>query len=115
MERKITKALESWKVKPKRMPLILHGARQVGKTYAVLTFGKTAYKNTAYFNMENSSELSSIYDRDLDPERIIRELEAKSGQSILKGETLIVFDEIQANERALSRQSKLNSINSQLA
>jgi predicted AAA+ superfamily ATPase len=102
MERKITKALESWKNNPQRMPLILQGARQVGKTYAILTFGKAAYKNTAYFNMEDSRELTAIFERDLNPERIIRELSAKNGQSIQTGETLIVFDEIQANGRALT-------------
>ena len=84
------------------MPLILHGARQVGKTYSALTFGKTYYKNTVYFNMEDSREITSIFERDLNPDRIIRELSAKSGQAILKNDTLIIFDEIQACERALT-------------
>jgi len=102
MERKIVKKLLSWKDSPKRMPLILHGARQVGKTYTVLSFGKQYYKNTVYFNMEDSSEITAIFERDLKPERIIRELSAISGQSIFKGDTLIIFDEIQACERALT-------------
>ncbi|KLU61931.1 archaeal ATPase [Peptococcaceae bacterium CEB3] len=102
MERKITKKLLEWKNRQKRMPLILYGARQVGKTYSALTFGKEYYKNTAYFSMEDSGEIAAIFERDLNPERIIRELAAKSGQSIFKGETLIVFDEIQACERALT-------------
>jgi predicted AAA+ superfamily ATPase len=102
MERKITTALDAWKNNPRRMPLILQGTRQVGKTYAVLTFGKTAYQNTAYFNMEDSKELMAIFERDFNTERIIRELATKSGQTILPGETLIIFDEIQANERALT-------------
>jgi len=102
MERKIVKELLSWKDSPKRMPLILHGARQVGKTYTVLSFGKQYYKNTVYFNMEDSSEITAIFERDLKPERIIRELSAISGQSIFKGDTLIIFDEIQACERALT-------------
>jgi predicted AAA+ superfamily ATPase len=84
------------------MSLILYGARQVGKTYTALTFGAEYYKNTAYFNMEDSRETAAIFERDLNPDRIIRELAAKSGQSIFKGDTLIIFDEIQASERALT-------------
>lgn len=84
------------------MPLIICGARQVGKTHTTLTFGKTHYKNTVYFNMEDSGETAAIFERDLDPERIIRELAVKSGQSIFKADTLIIFDEIQACERALT-------------
>ena len=101
MERKIEKTLVRWMDSPRRMPLLIHGARQVGKTHTALTFGKTHYKNVAYFNMEDSVETSAIFERDLKPERIIRELSAKSGHTILKGDTLIIFDEIQANERAL--------------
>ena len=102
MERKIVKRLIEWKNNSKRMPLILHGARQVGKTYTALTFGKQEYKNTAYFNMEDSSELTAIFERDLNPERIIRELSVKCGQTIFKRDTLIILDEIQACERALT-------------
>lgn len=102
MRRKIVDNLIKWKDSSNRMPLIIHGARQVGKTYTVLSFGKGYYKNTAYFNLEDSIEISNIFERDLNPERIVRELSAKSGQTILKGDTLIIFDEIQACERALT-------------
>ena len=102
MERKIEKKLINWKNSRDRMPMLLHGARQVGKTHTALTFGKTHYKNTAYFNLEDSSEVAAIFERDLDPQRIVRELAAKSGQSIFEGDTLIIFDEIQACERALT-------------
>ena len=102
MERKIVNRLIAWKQSAKRMPLVIYGARQVGKTYTALTFRKTHYKNTVYFNMEGSSEVTAIFERDLNPERIIRELSARSGQTILKGDTLIIFDEIQACERALT-------------
>jgi len=101
MERKIDRRLHKWKDSPQRMPLLIHGARQVGKTYTALTFGKTHYRNVAYFNMEDSNEIRSVFERDLKPERIIRELTALCGHSIFKGDTLIIFDEIQANERAL--------------
>jgi len=102
MERKIEKELLAWKSRSNRMPLVIYGARQVGKTYTALTFGKTHYKNTVYFNMEGSAEVAAIFERDLDPVRIIKELSVKSGQTIFKGDTLIIFDEIQASERALT-------------
>lgn len=84
------------------MPLIVSGARQVGKTYTILSFGKTQYRNVAYFNFESNTELHQIFERDLSPARIIRELSAKSGESLLEGETLVFFDEIQSCERALT-------------
>ena len=102
MERKIVKRLVEWKNSTRRMPLLIYGARQVGKTYTALTFGKQYYKNTVYFNMEDSAEVNAIFERDLEPERIVLELSAKCGQSIFKGDTLIIFDEIQACERALT-------------
>ncbi|MDR1321511.1 MAG: ATP-binding protein [Gracilibacteraceae bacterium] len=102
MERKIMSSLLKWKASPDKKPLLIQGARQVGKTYTALTFGKRHYKNTVYFNMESSSEITAIFERDLNPERIIKELEAQSGQSILTEDTLIIFDEIQACERALT-------------
>ena len=102
MERKINNYLIKWKSNSRRMPLLINGARQVGKTYSALTFGKTYYQNTVYFNMEDSKEITAIFERDLNPERIVRELSAKIGQSIFKEETLIIFDEIQSCERALT-------------
>lgn len=102
MKRKILDYLKKWKNSQDRMPLIIHGARQVGKTYTALSFGKEYYKNTIYLNMEDSTEISAIFERDLNPERIIKELSAITGQSIFKEDTLIIFDEIQACERALT-------------
>ena len=102
MERKIVKKLNEWKNARNRMPLILYGARQVGKTYTILSFGREHYKNTVYCNFEDSTEFAAIFERDLNPERIVRELAAKSGQTIFKGDTLLFFDEIQASERALT-------------
>lgn len=84
------------------MPLLLYGARQVGKTYTALTFGKEHYRNTVYFNLEDSREVAAVFERDLDPYRIVKELSARSGQSIFEGETLLIFDEIQSCERALT-------------
>ena len=110
MERKIVKWLLEWKTSKNRKPLILQGARQIGKTYSTLTFGKKYYKTIAYFNFENNTELSKIFDRDLEPERLIRELSIISGQSILKKDTLIFFDEIQACERALNSLKYFNEL-----
>ncbi len=102
MERKIVDRLDKWKCSENRKPLIIYGARQVGKTHLALTFGKRKYKNTAYFNMEGSSELAAIFDRDLSPERIVSELAVKNGQIIFQADTLIIFGEIQSYERALT-------------
>jgi len=102
MERKIVEKLLKWKSNLSRQPLIISGARQVGKTYSALMFGKKYYKNTVYLNMEDSREIQAIFERDLKPERIIRELSVLSGQSIFPEDTLIIFDEIQACERALT-------------
>ena len=102
MERKIVTELLNWKNNPEKHPLLLQGARQVGKTYILLSFGKEHYKNVVYFSLEESRDTRNIFERDLNPERIIKELAAQCGQSILPGDTLIIFDEIQACERALT-------------
>ena len=102
MERKIVKNLLTWKKNPKKLPLLLQGARQVGKTYILLSFGKEHYKNVVYFSLEESADVRVVFERDLNPERIVKELEAKSGQSILAEETLLILDEIQACEQALT-------------
>lgn len=102
MERKIAKTLERWKGSGHRKPLLLHGARQVGKTYSVLEFGRTHYRSTLYVSLEDSREYAAVFDRDLDPDRIVRELAALTGQTVAADDTLIVFDEIQASPRALT-------------
>jgi len=102
MERKMSKSLQEWKQAKDRMPLILYGARQVGKTYLLLEFGKKYYKNIVHFNLEGNKELIEIFERNLDPERIVRELAVKSGQTILPNDTLIFLDEIQSCEKALT-------------
>src|ERR1035437_7519394 len=102
MERKIQKKLQLWKESIHRKPLIIQGARQVGKTFSILNFGKTSYKNLLYFNFESNGELQRLFDRDLSPKRLLRELSVLSGETIFEGDSLIVFDEIQACERALT-------------
>ena len=102
MERKVTAKLLEWKNGPDRKPLLICGARQVGKTYAVLQFGRNHYRNVAYFNFEFTDQVSKIFENDLDTKRIINSLSALSGIDILEGDTLIILDEIQACNRALT-------------
>ena len=102
MKRKIENKLIEWKNSKDRKPLVVYGARQVGKTYSIVDFGKKYYVDIAYFNFEGNALLSDIFERDLDPNRIIMALESLSGRKISAGNTLIIFDEIQECERALT-------------
>ncbi len=102
MYRKITEYLIEWKRSPYRKPLILQGARQVGKTYSVLEFGRIHYENVAYFNFETNPALIQTFDESIEPGYLIPILSHLAGQTIIKGKTLIVFDEVQLCERALS-------------
>lgn len=102
MERKINKTLHIWKKSNTRLPLILQGARQVGKTFTLLQFGKDNYRNVAYFNFESNPELHAVFERDITPATLLPQLMLLSNQTIFIEETLIIFDEIQACERALT-------------
>lgn len=103
MKRKIEEKLKDWKNKGKeRMPLILNGARQVGKTFILREFGERYYNNVAYINLETNLEVSSYFSENIAPDKILKYLEITLGERILPGKTLIIFDEIQSNERALT-------------
>ncbi len=102
MQRKIIEYLKSWKASAIRKPLILQGARQVGKTYSVLEFGRTCYENVAYFNFETNPLLCKTFEEDISPAYLLPILSHISGQTIVKEKTLIVFDEVQLCERALT-------------
>ena len=102
MERLIEKQLLNWKNDYDRKPLLVCGARNVGKTYSIVEFGKKNYLNIAYFNFEGNASLKNIFSIDLDPKRVVLALEGLSGQKILENSTLIIFDEIQECERALT-------------
>ncbi len=102
MERKITKYLHEWKKSPYRKPLILQGARQVGKTYSILGFGRDHYDNVAYFNFETNPGLNKTFDESIEPDYLVPILSRLSQQTITKEKTLIVFDEVQLCERALT-------------
>lgn len=102
MYRKISEYLEQWKESPHRKPLIVQGARQVGKTYSILEFGRTHYENVVYFNFETNPRLNQTFDEDISPVYLIPVLSHIAGQTIVTEKTLIVFDEVQLCERALT-------------
>ena len=102
MDRKALKKLIEWKNDPERKPLILKGARQVGKTWLMKEFGRVQYRNYVYYNFDEEDELRSIFEVNKNPHRIIELLGLLSGQIIIPEETLIVFDEIQECSEALN-------------
>lgn len=102
MKRELSSALITWKNKSNRKPLILRGARQVGKTWLLQEFGKSEYAQTAYVNFEKSRHLKTIFESDFDTERIITALEIETGLKIQKNSTLIILDEIQEAPKALT-------------
>lgn len=103
MQRNIIKELRDWKEQTKeRRPLLLYGARQVGKTYVLQEFADDYYKNSIYVNFERMPIVASYFDGDLKPERIVRLLEEYFSAKIVPEETLLIFDEIQSCERALT-------------
>ncbi|MCI9510672.1 MAG: ATP-binding protein [Angelakisella sp.] len=102
MFRKITQYLLDWKQSPYRKPLILQGARQVGKTYALLAFGREHYENVAYFNFETTPSLAKTFEESLEPSYLIPILSRIANQTIVREKTLVIFDEVQLCERALT-------------
>ena len=102
MYRKIMSFLEAWRKNEHRKPLILQGARQVGKTYSILEFGRKYYDNVAYFNFETNPKLNETFEENISPDYLIPILSHIAGQTIVKEKTLIVFDEVQLCERALT-------------
>lgn len=102
LQRKIIQQMQAWRQRAEHKPLLLHGARQVGKTYAALAFGKACYKNVVYLNFEGNPELVRIFAGNLEPVRLLREIGAYLGQTILPHDTLLFLDEVQACERALT-------------
>ncbi|MCL2699041.1 MAG: ATP-binding protein [Defluviitaleaceae bacterium] len=102
MKRNAFDKLIAWKNNPDRKPLILKGARQVGKTWLMNEFGSTQYASYVYFNFDEENELKSIFETNKNPHRIVELLGLLKGQKIIPGETLIVFDEIQECSGALN-------------
>jgi len=102
LRRKAEALLLDWKEKKSRMPLLMYGARQVGKTYILNEFGDKYFKNVVYINMETNLSVANYIAEDVTPERLIRFLETTVNDVIVPGETLIIFDEVQSCERALT-------------
>lgn len=94
--------LYKWKESKWRKPLIIEGARQVGKTWLMNEFGKQAYENTVYINFDSNSRMSDLFDSDLNTERLIMGLELYVGHKITPDNTLLIFDEVQEVPRALA-------------
>ena len=108
MERKIMKKLIEWKNDHNRKPLILRGARQVGKTYILKQFGKENYNNVAYFNFDHDQELYQLFENTKDPKRILEQLSFVNGEAIIPEKTLIIFDEIQECPNTLNSLKYFN-------
>ena len=102
MKRNAIENLKKWRDDPERKPMVLRGARQVGKTWLMKEFGRTCYENYVYFNFDEEDELKSIFADSKNPTRIIELLSMLSGTKIIPGKTLIIFDEIQECSEALN-------------
>ena len=102
MYRNIVEKLKEWKVKQRRKPLILAGARQVGKTYILKKFGEMEFDNVAYINCDGNNMAKDLFMQDFDMRRILLAVGAITQQTIVPGKTLIILDEIQEVERGLS-------------
>ncbi len=102
MKRLKQEALLAWKNSINRKPLIIRGARQVGKTWLMKAFGEAYYVDTVYVNFEKNTRLQNLFDEDFDLQRIIIAIQAETGKIITEGDVLLVFDEIQAAPRAIT-------------
>lgn len=102
MKRNLMKSLKEWKNSPYRKPLILSGARQVGKTWLMKEFGRTEYTSTVYVNFDQDINAAGLFEGSINPDRIILGLRALSGMEIDPDNTLIIFDEVQEAPRALT-------------
>ncbi|MDY2629546.1 MAG: ATP-binding protein [Lachnospiraceae bacterium] len=102
MERLFMKKLEHWKNKKKRKPLIIRGARQVGKTWIMKEFGKRFFEDVVYISFDNNERMKNVFEMDYDIQRIVSALKIESGKKIDPEKTLLIFDEIQEVPKALT-------------
>ncbi|MDR1747548.1 MAG: ATP-binding protein [Spirochaetaceae bacterium] len=108
MYREAMNELYKWKEKQRRKPLIIRGARQVGKTWLMKEFGAHAYKDTVYVSFDSNRRMQELFSSDLDIERLITGLELYSGKKIVPKETLLIFDEVQEVPQALTSLKYFN-------
>lgn len=102
VERLLFKELERWKNKKKRKPLIIQGARQVGKTWIMKEFGKRCFEDVVYISFDNNNRMRQVFELDFDIERILSALKIESGKNFKAENTLLIFDEIQEVPKALT-------------
>lgn len=102
MERLLMKDLLRWKDKKRRKPLIIHGARQVGKTWIMKEFGKNYFEKTVYISFDNNEHMKNVFEMDYDIDRIISAIKIEAGMPFISKDTLLIFDEIQEVPRALT-------------
>lgn len=102
IERDVINEFKAWKEAPDRKPILLKGARQIGKTWAMETFGQECFKYCVKFDFDRQQELKFVFQATKDPQRLIKELTLYCDQPIIAGETLMIFDEIQECEEALN-------------
>ena len=108
IKRDILSKLIKWRDSKNRKPLILQGARQVGKTWALKQFGKDHFENVAYFNFDEQTELKQFFAQTKDVNRLLQNLSFVQGKPILPEKTLIIFDEIQECNDALNSLKYFN-------
>ena len=102
MKRFALERLKEWKEKPNRKPLIIRGARQVGKTWVMKEFGKTFFEKVAYVNFDSNTRMQQVFDGEINIERIVLAISAETGISVNPENTLLIFDEVQEVPKALS-------------
>lgn len=102
IKRDIIEHLKRWKDKAERKPLIIQGARQIGKTWVMKEFGHTCFEHVAYFNFDRTEELGREFELTKEPQRLLKTLALYSSEPIIPGKTLIIFDEIQECNKALN-------------
>ncbi len=102
MNRLLEERLVAWKNQKDRKPLLLHGARQVGKTWILQSFGRQYYENTIYLNLEATPSSATLFEQDLTKERMLRNIEALTNQPFHPEKTLLILDEIQSSDRAFT-------------
>ena len=102
MDRFLMKKLVTWKNKARRKPLVLNGARQVGKTWLLKEFGRLHFNNVAYVNLDDNPRMQEQFELGYDIPRIVSAIQFETGEHVSEGGTLIILDEIQECPKALT-------------
>lgn len=108
MEREVYSELLEWMHEGKRKPLMMTGVRQCGKTFIIKKFAEENFEDVAYFDLEEDKRIPLVFENDLDPKRIIRELGSLRGKEIVPGKTILILDEIQISKRAITSMKYFN-------